>query len=198
MKIIETKIEDLIPADYNPRELTNKQHQHLKESLTKFGFVDPVIANMAKERKNIIIGGHQRVRVWKEMGHDTAPTNFVELPDIEDEKELNIRLNKNTGQDDIEKLANYFDEKDLLKWGYEKHEFGMFEPYNDEDINLPTGENKFQKMTFTLTEEQASKIKAEIEAYKKTDTYKYIETYGNENSNANALYGIMHEYSKTN
>jgi len=53
MKIIETKIEDLIPADYNPRELTNKQHQHLKESLTKFGFVDPVIANMAKERKNI-------------------------------------------------------------------------------------------------------------------------------------------------
>ena len=139
MKIIETKIEDLIPADYNPRELTNKQHQHLKESLTKFGFVDPVIANMAKERKNIIIGGHQRVRVWKEMGHGTAPTNFVELPDIEDEKELNIRLNKNTGQDDIEKLANYFDEKDLLKWGYEEFDLGIgseFEPSKEEANRL--------------------------------------------------------------
>jgi hypothetical protein len=45
MKIIERKISELKPAEYNPRQLTDKQYKDIKESLERFGFVDPVIVN---------------------------------------------------------------------------------------------------------------------------------------------------------
>ena len=49
-------VSNLIFAEYNPRELTKDQHQDLKDSITRFGFVDPLIVNTHKERKNILVG----------------------------------------------------------------------------------------------------------------------------------------------
>lgn len=37
------KVEELIPAGYNPRQLSKKQYSDLKASLQRFGFVDPEI-----------------------------------------------------------------------------------------------------------------------------------------------------------
>jgi len=74
MKIVNRKIADLKFAHYNPRQLTEKQHADLKESLTKFGLQEPIVVNMRKDRENTIIGGHQRVRIWKELGNKTIPT----------------------------------------------------------------------------------------------------------------------------
>ncbi len=121
LKIVERKITDLIPADYNPRELTAKQHKDLRRSLEEFGFVDPVIVNKHKTRKDIMVGGHQRTKVWSEMGHDTVPTVEVKLT-LERERELNVRLNKNTGQWDWDQLANYFDTEELVEWGFDVKE----------------------------------------------------------------------------
>lgn len=121
MKIVERKISELIPAEYNPRQLTDKQFKDLKKSLQKFGFVDPVIVNTHKERKNIIIGGHQRCKVWEELGNDTVPTVELCLT-FKQEQELNTRLNRNTGEWDFDKLANLFETDDLLDWGFEKWE----------------------------------------------------------------------------
>ena len=55
MKIKKYKIKDLIRAEYNPRKLSRIQEQDLRDSLTRFGLVDPVIVNTHPERKNIII-----------------------------------------------------------------------------------------------------------------------------------------------
>jgi ParB-like chromosome segregation protein Spo0J len=93
MKIKERKIKDLIRAEYNPRELTKEQENQLKDSLQRFGIVDPVIVNKHPERDNIIIGGHQRTKVWESLGNDKIPTVELELT-LEQEKELNVRLNK--------------------------------------------------------------------------------------------------------
>ena len=60
MKIVQRKTAELIGAEYNPRKISEKQKKDLRESLEKFGFVDPVIVNTHPERENIIIGGHQR------------------------------------------------------------------------------------------------------------------------------------------
>jgi hypothetical protein len=49
-------INDLIPAEYNPRKATDKQEKDLQKSLKKFGVVEPVIVNINNNRKNIIIG----------------------------------------------------------------------------------------------------------------------------------------------
>ena len=45
MKIELIKIDKLKPARYNPRQISTKQYKDLKESITKFGLVDPIIVN---------------------------------------------------------------------------------------------------------------------------------------------------------
>jgi ParB-like chromosome segregation protein Spo0J len=117
MKIIKKKIKDLKPAEYNPRELTKKQYEDLRNSLEEFGVVEPVLVNVNPDRLNIVVGGHQRLRIWSEMGNEDIPCAVVDLP-LDKEKELNIRLNKNGGQWDWDLLANNFDESDLIDWGF--------------------------------------------------------------------------------
>src|SRR6056300_1490486 len=96
MEVQIVNISTLKFADYNPRKLSDAQHQSIKTSLQEFGLVDPIIINSNPDRRNTIIGGHQRVRIWKELGNNTVPAVFVSLP-LEKERELNIRLNRNLG-----------------------------------------------------------------------------------------------------
>ena len=135
---VQYDVGNLIFAEYNPRELTQDQHQDLKDSITRFGFVDPLIVNTHKERKNILVGGHQRLKIAKELGYKDVPCVEVDLsPD--QEKELNVRLNKNTGQWDWDALANHFDVGELLEWGFSEDELQFTEPdvqglTDDDDI----------------------------------------------------------------
>jgi len=130
MKIVNRKIKDLIGAEYNPRELTKDQYKQLKDSLLRFGVVDPVIVNKHPERDNIIIGGHQRSKVWGDMGNESIPTVELSLT-LDKEKELNVRLNKNTGQFDMDMLANNFDTEDLINWGFDEGELVGFDEVDD-------------------------------------------------------------------
>ena len=43
MKTKEIEIQKLKPAEYNPRQISKKQYNDLKESVEKFGLVDPII-----------------------------------------------------------------------------------------------------------------------------------------------------------
>ena len=113
-------------AEYNPRQLTKDQYTQLKDSLTRFGMVDPLIVNKHKSRKNILVGGHQRLKIAKEMGMDKIPCVEVDLP-LDQEKELNIRLNKNVGEWDYDSLANYFDVSELMEWGFSNDELQFYE-----------------------------------------------------------------------
>lgn len=115
MKIESIKISKLKAAPYNPRTSTAKQEDNLKASLEKFGVVEPVVYN--KQTGNIV-GGHFRVRELKKMGVKEVPCVVVDLS-IDDEKELNIRLNANTGEWDWEALANEWDTEQLDEWGLE-------------------------------------------------------------------------------
>ena len=120
MKIEKIKISELNPAEYNPRKMTNKQYEDLKESLEKFGLVDPIIINS----DNTVVGGHQRLRIMRELGAALIPTVRVNLSK-EDEKELNIRLNKNSGEFDLDILANNFEVDELKDWGFKDIELGF-------------------------------------------------------------------------
>ena len=137
MEIKKYKISDLIFADYNPRTLTKDAHKDLKESLTKFGMVDPVIININADRKNTIIGGHQRTKVWQSMGHRSVPCVELDLA-LDQEKELNVRLNKNVGSWDHDMLANNFDLDELKEWGFDDKDF--FHKIDDLDIEKESTE----------------------------------------------------------
>ena len=199
MKVVKRKISELIPADYNPRRLTEKQEKHLTESLTEFGLVDPVIVNMNSDRKNIIIGGHQRLKVWQKLGNKEIDCVELDLS-IEKEKELNIRLNANTGEWDIDLLTSEWDRFELEEWGVDI-EWAIGSDLDIDELSdefeLPEGDREpFQQMTFTLADEQAEFLKSCISELKQTEEYKYIETFGNENSNGNALYLIAHQWNQ--
>ena len=120
-EIIMRKIKDLIPAEYNPRTMTKEQYRHIKASLDRFDCVVPVVVNMHKDRTNIIVGGHQRVKILDDMGETEVPTVEVWLP-LEKEKELNVRLNRNSADWDFDALEEYFETSELLDWGFEDFE----------------------------------------------------------------------------
>ena len=65
MQIETKKIEELTPAPYNPRKISNKELERLKRSLDEFGVVEPVIWN---KRTGYVVGGHQRLKAMKELG----------------------------------------------------------------------------------------------------------------------------------
>ena len=131
MKITLVNINSLNPAEYNPRQISNKQYEDLKASMEKFGCVDPIIININPERLNVVVGGHQRLRILRDLGAEKVPTVSVNLSE-EDERELNVRLNKNGGDWDIDLLSN-FDIVDLKEWGFKDIELGFNIDKIDED-----------------------------------------------------------------
>ena len=113
------KISELKAAPYNPRTSTEKQEAHLKASLKKFGVVEPIIFN---KQTGFIVGGHFRVRELKKLGYKEIECVIVDLNEA-DEKELNIRLNANTGAWDWDSLANSWDAEQLTEWGLDIPDF---------------------------------------------------------------------------
>jgi len=134
MKITLIKIDSLKPSLYNPRQITGKQYEDLKKSIDKFGLCKPIVININPERLYNVIGGHQRLQILREMGAEKVPTVSVNLSE-EDEKELNVRLNKNGGQWDIDLLSN-FDVVDLKEWGFKDIELGFNIDKIDEDKDI--------------------------------------------------------------
>ena len=136
IKIEHVSIDVLRPCEYNPRRWDKEVEEQLKESINRFGIVDPLLVNSADERKNIVIGGHFRLSVFKSLGIKIVPVVYINIPDIEKEKELNIRLNLNTGDFDFDILKT-FDETFLSSVGFSSEELASL---NIKDIKVRAGD----------------------------------------------------------
>ena len=143
MNIEKIEINKLKAATYNPRQISTKQYKDLKESINKFGLVDPIIVNKCYT----IIGGHQRYKICKDLDYKDIGCIILDL-DKEQERELNIRLNKNTGEFDIDILANEFDIDQLVDWGF-KH--------IDLDVNIDKIVDEDNSATITIKEDDEIK-----------------------------------------
>lgn len=112
MNISKVNINTLKCAEYNPRiELKPGmvEYEKLKKSIQEFGYVEPIIVN---DRTGLIIGGHQRLTVLKDLGYEEVDVVHVDL-DSEYEKALNIALNKISGDWDADKLEDLLRDIDL-------------------------------------------------------------------------------------
>ena len=105
--------------------------------------VDPIIVNKCYT----IIGGHQRYKICKDLDYKDIGCIILDL-DKEQERELNIRLNKNTGEFDMDILANEFDIDELVDWGF-KH--------IDLDVNIDKLEEENNSATITIKEDDEIK-----------------------------------------
>ncbi len=121
LKIEHVKASELKANEYNPKKFSESQISQIEESIRRFGFVDPLICNGATQRKNILIGGHGRLQVAKRLKMKTVPVVYIDIPDIDKEKELNIRLHKNQGEFDLGLLGE-FDSSLLADIGFDNTE----------------------------------------------------------------------------
>lgn len=105
LKISMCATADLRPAPYNPRDISSVSFEGLKESIKKFGFVDPLIVN---RRTGFLVGGHQRLKAAEALGIAKVPVVEVDLGPAE-EKALNVILNSS-------RIAGFFTEalQDIL------------------------------------------------------------------------------------
>lgn len=110
----------LTPYERNPRTITKKQFAQLKESVVALGqfATIPVTHDMR------LVGGHQRLRVFQELGYSEIR---VSIPDREltDEefKRVLIQSNHHNGMFDTDELVNAFDTDALIKWGLPEEMF---------------------------------------------------------------------------
>jgi DNA modification methylase len=137
LKIEYIDIDVLKLSEYNPRTHSKEMLEQLKNSLTEFEMVDPVIVNSAKGRENIVIGGHARIKAGKELGYTTIPVVYVNIPDIKNEQRLNLKLNKISGDWDMSLLAE-FDKSILVETGFTSEDIDNIFPANnhEEQFNL--------------------------------------------------------------
>lgn len=148
MEIKELSLKELKPAAYNPRKKLkkgDKEYEKIKQSLLKFGYVDPIIVN----EDLTVIGGHQRLTVLKDLDYETAKCVIVNLPK-EDEKALNIALNKITGQWDEALLADLL--LDLQESDFSLDLTG-FEPPEIDDILSNVHDKELSEDEFDVEEE---------------------------------------------
>lgn len=98
------RIADMNRAAYNPRvdlQSEDEEYQAIERSLKRHGLVQPIVWN---RRTNTVVSGHQRLTVLEAQGETEVTVSVVDLDDIQ-EKELNVALNKITGEWDDDKLS---------------------------------------------------------------------------------------------
>ena len=138
MEIVKVKINDLISPDYNPRTITDEELSKLKDSLEEFGYISPIIVN---KHNNHIVGGNQRYLCLKSLGYDEIDVIYINEPDLQREKALNIRLNNLSGEWDTGKLETIFNEFESTGFNTELTGFNTdnlqgFHTTEDDDIEV--------------------------------------------------------------
>lgn len=166
-------IEKLNRAAYNPRielDETMKEYWALRKSIETFGNVEPIVWN---ERTGNVVGGHQRLKVLEDIGAKEVDCFVVDLSD-EDEKVLNLALNKIKGEWDYEKLEDLLaeiDDKELT--GFSADELSVILAENEEGIDedfdfsdfQPENTNKYESWIIDLIFESNEVAKAWVEAH---------------------------------
>ena len=141
MKIVKVNINELISPEYNPRQITDDEMEKLKNSINEFGYIDPIIVNRVN---NHIVGGNQRYEALKSLGYTDVDVIFIDEPDLNREKALNIALNKISGEWDFVKLADIIDDLELNDFdisltGFDEPEledFGIEDPTDHESVEI--------------------------------------------------------------
>lgn len=141
---VQKTVDELLPAEYNPRQMREDQAAQLEKSLKKFGLVEIPAVNT----DGTILAGHQRITVLKRLGRGKELID-VRVPNREltddEAKEYNLRSNKNVGEWDFDKLFS-FDENMLKDVGFSEDDMqklmNTFTPSADD-----TNQGKLDKKT---------------------------------------------------
>ncbi|OBW61024.1 ParB/RepB/Spo0J family partition protein [Dehalococcoides mccartyi] len=100
MKVIEIPISKLCEAPWNPNQMDEGVKHLLKNSLSRYGLVEPLVVRPSGEDGFEVLSGNQRLKVLSEMNKESALCVIVELGDME-AMLLTQAINGIKGQDDL-------------------------------------------------------------------------------------------------
>lgn len=181
----------------NPRIITDAALDKIIKSIDAFPEM-MVLRPIIYDENFIVLGGNVRLSGIIKKGLKTIPDNWTkQVKDLspEQKKEFIIKDNNSFGEWDFDELQNWDADK-LIEWGMELPKFATDEDFGTE-FSLANGDkSQIEQITFTLSAEQAKFIKEKLGEIKSTDAFKYEDTQGNDNSNGNALYIIVKQWSQ--
>ena len=176
------------PYARNAKKHDDKQVANVAESIKQFGWQQPIVC----DADGVIIIGHCRLLAAKKLGLKKVPVKTVDNLSEEQVKKLRVLDNKlNESEWDFDLLADDIGELDFSGFDID---WGIVSPDDyGESFELPDGDkSEICQMTFTLHERQAELIKEAMKNVKDDIT----ETFGNTNSNGNALYEVVRQWAE--
>lgn len=195
MNIETRRLADLKPAAYNPRKKLvpgDPEYEKIARSIEEFGYCDPIIIN----KDGTIVGGHQRASVLKSLGYTEADCIVVDLSK-QDEKALNIALNKIGGQWDMTLLRDALQDLTLSKvdvnaTGYSDDELSII--LGDVMLEKQHEESPIDRMGFTFSLEQYADLQQALQIIGAKYKPDQMETFGNTNKVGNKIYMVVKEW----
>ena len=177
----------------NPRIIKNDKFKKLVTSIKEFPEMlklRPIVV----DEDMMVLGGNMRLKASKDAGLKEVWIEVAEGLTEDQKKEFIVKDNVGFGEWEWDMLANEWDSVQLAEWGVDVWQ-------NEDDIettdefSLPDGDkSNLEQITYTLSSEQSNIIKEAVKDIKQTEEYKYVETFGNENGNGNALYLLIQQW----
>lgn len=139
MGICKVDAKRLMPAGYNPRidlQADDEKYKSLEKSIDTFGYIEPIIWN---EQTGHVVGGHQRLKILLAKGYSEIEVSRINVSE-EEEKLINVALNKITGQWDMDKLEDVLRDiqdsgSDVLLSGFSQDELDdLLNEFEDTDF----------------------------------------------------------------
>lgn len=133
MRVVEKKLDDLIPYAKNAKRHDETQIANVAESIRQFGFVQPIVV----DKNGVIVIGHCRALAAKRLGMEKVPCVAVDELTDEQVKALRIIDNKtNESPWDYDLLSDELADIDLSEFDFD---FGIDLPEEskeDEDKEI--------------------------------------------------------------
>jgi len=191
------EINKLKPNKDNPRIIKDDKFKKLVKSIKEFPEMMELRPIVVDEDMTIL-GGNMRHKASIEAGLKEVHIKIAKGLTEEQKQEFIVKDNVGFGEWEWDILANEWSSLDLTEWGLDVWQ-NQDEIETNDEFSLPDGDKgNLEQITYTLSSEQSDMIKEAVQDIKKKEEYKYVETYGNENSNGNALYLLITQWKKTN
>ena len=177
----------------NPRLIKDIKFKKLVNSIKEFPKMlelRPIVVN----DDMIVLGGNMRLKACKEAGLKEVYVVKASELTAREQREFTIKDNVGFGEWDWDIIANEWNTVELENWGMDSWQ-NIDDLETSDEFNLPNGDKEpIQQQTYVLADKQAEEVKNAIAEIKKTEEFKYVETFGNENSNGNALYLLIMQW----
>ena len=100
MKTVDISTTKLRPAPWNPNQMDETMMSRLRESISKYGLVEPLVVRKIDEKRYEVLSGNQRLKVLEDLDFKGVPCVIVELDDAH-AMLLAQALNGLRGEDDL-------------------------------------------------------------------------------------------------